>query len=39
MKSREIADVLKLRPDHVRQVSRRAKKQLKKKMEEMGYLS
>ena len=37
MKVKEIAALLQIRPDYVRQVARRAKEQLRKKMTEMGY--
>lgn len=33
----EIADLLQLKPEYVRQIAKRAKEQLKKKMKEMGY--
>lgn len=37
MKVKEIAALLQIRSDHVRQIAKRAKEQLKKKMAEMGY--
>ena len=37
MSSREIAETLGLSPDNVRQIARRAREQLKKKLTETGY--
>lgn len=38
MNSREIGDALHLKPENVRQIARRAREQLRKKLTERGYV-